>query len=399
MPQNQEPRLLNEPQSSTESPKKFTRQLLVSFVQAVPLIWLSVGLVWYVRGFSIAESWRSAFPLKSHPLWSLGLLLVLATAYWLCNKYGWMIFVRPWALLRSLNKIVQTTIFLTATFYISLIATTFLFPRLTGYTFRSDWALLVVATSPIIGLLLLLLIEHATSVKAKFGGIELEFQRTITASISQTVTVEDEMVTKGGEFELKRVLEDIRAKQELTQILVVRIRTQGQSRVEFLPLRDYVFQVSKIAPLKFIVFVDSHDRYLAFMTVDKFKSKYPKFEIESLLEALERDVGIEMWERIFGFPFPDVHERLERVRWELVKPMWDSTRERPWITERDLDRLGGIRLSLLKPTVGEAYRRMLDHKLAGIPVVDENQKFLGVATRDKIAQEVITNLLGGPEKP
>ena len=66
------------------------------------------------------------------------------------------------------------------------------------------------------------------------------------------------------------------------------------------------------------------------MTVDKFKSKYPKFEIESLLEALERDVGIEMWERIFGFPFPDVHERLGRFRWELVKPMWDSTRERPF---------------------------------------------------------------------
>jgi len=368
-------------------------QLLIWVVLAVPLISLAGGLILYLKAISVAENWRSAFLLRSHPFWSLVFLISLAIAYWLLFKYRWLTFVKPWGFFKSINYVFQATIVLTLVFYASLIVTALLFPRLLGYSFRSDWALLVVASSPLIAVLLLLLIERATSVKAKFAGIELEFQRTIATSQSQTVTVEDEMVAKGAEFELDRVIEEIRAKQELTQILVVRIRRNRQTRVEFLPLRNYVFRVSKVAPLKFIVFVDDDNRYLAFMTVEKFKAKYPKFGVEALLEDLDREIGFQLWERIFGSPFPDVQERLERVRWELVSPMWDSTRERPWITERDLDRLGAVRLFLQTPNVSEAYKKMLEHRLPGIPVVDEKLKFLGVATKDRIAQEVITNLL------
>jgi len=183
-------------------------------------------------------------------------------------------------------------------------------------------------------------------------------------------------------------------------------------RVEFLALRDYVYELSRIAPIEYIVFVDKNDVYLGFMTVEQFKAKYPKFGIEILLEKLledfERDKSTyRWWERFFHVQFPEVrvqfpevlqalervrHE-LERVRYELVLPLWDPQRDRQEITERDLTRLGVVQLYLQKPTVVEAYRRMIENRVSGIPVVDERRRFLGVATKDRIIQEVIVQLL------
>lgn len=165
-------------------------------------------------------------------------------------------------------------------------------------------------------------------------------------------------------------------------------------RVEFLALRDYVYELSRIAPIEYIVFVDENDEYLGFMTVEQFKAKYPKFGIETLLEDFERDERTyRWWERFFRVPFPEVREALERVRYELVLPLWDPQRDRREITERDLTRLGATRLYLQKPTVVEAYRRMIENRVSGIPVVDERRRFLGVATKDRIIQEVIVQLL------
>ena len=63
------------------------------------------------------------------------------------------------------------------------------------------------------------------------------------------------------------------------------------------------------------------------------------------------------------------------------------------ITERDLTRLGATRLYLQKPTVVGAYRSMIENRVPGIPVVDERRRFLGVATKDRVIQEVIVQLL------
>jgi len=169
-------------------------------------------------------------------------------------------------------------------------------------------------------------------------------------------------------------------------------------RVEFLALRDYVYELSRIAPIEYIVFVDKNDVYLGFMTVEQFKAKYPKFGIEILLEKLledfERDKSTyRWWERFFYVQFPEVRQALERVRYELVLPLWDPQRDRQEITERDLTRLGVVQLYLQKPTVVEAYRRMIENRVSGIPVVDERRRFLGVATKDRIIQEVIVQLL------
>lgn len=375
--------------------KKRIKQILFYLLLAVPVIWLAGGIILYLQGNVSTTNWQSIFLLKNSPFWSVVLLFLVGLVYWMSANDHWVKVFKWLEGFKTLNRITQATILLSATFYISLLVAALLFPRLTGYTFQSDWTLLLVATVPLLALVVLLLVERATSVKAKFAGIEVEFQRTITTPITQTVTLEEDLIAKGYTYEIRRIVEEIQARRESPHTLIVRIsRRRGQMRVEFLALRDYVYELSRIAPIEYIVFVDENDEYLGFMTVEQFKAKYPKFGIETLLEDFERDERTyRWWERFFRVPFPEVREALERVRYELVLPLWDPQRDRREITERDLTRLGATRLYLQKPTVVEAYRRMIENRVSGIPVVDERRRFLGVATKDRIIQEVIVQLL------
>lgn len=375
--------------------KKRVQQILLYLLLAVPVIWLVGGIILYLQGNVSAANWQSIFLLQNSPFWSIALLLLVGVIYWMSANHHWAKVFKWFEGFKSLNRITQATILLSATFYISLLVAALLFPRLTGYAFQSDWSLLLVATVPLLALVILLLIERATSVKAKFAGIEVEFQRTITTPISQTVTLEEDLIAKGYTYEIRRIVEEIQARRESPHILLVRIgRRRGQMRVEFLALRDYVYELSRIAPIEYIVFIDEDDEYLGFMTVEQFKAKYPKLGIEILLEDFEKDERTyRWWVRFFHVPFPEVREALERVRYELVLPLWDPQRDRREITERDLTRLGTTRLYLQKPTVLEAYRRMIENRVSGIPVVDERRRFLGVATKERVIQEVIVQLL------
>lgn len=373
--------------------KKRVQQILLYLLLAVPVIWLVGGIILYLQGNVSAANWQSIFLLQNSPFWSIALLLLVGVIYWMSANHHWAKVFKWIEGFKSLNRITQATILLSATFYISLLVAALLFPRLTGYAFQSDWSLLLVATVPLLALVILLLIERATSVKAKFAGIEVEFQRTITTPISQTVTLEEDLIAKGYTYEIRRIVEEIQARRESPHILIVRIgRQRGQMRVEFLALRDYVYELSKIAPIEYIVFIDEDDEYLGFMTVEQFKAKYPKLGVEILLEDFEKDERTYQ-EIFFGVPFPAVRKALERVRSELVLPLWDPQLERQEITKRDLTRLGTTRLYLQKPTVLEAYRRMIENRVSGIPVVDERRRFLGVATKDRVIQEVIVQLL------
>lgn len=373
--------------------KKRVQQILLYLLLAVPVIWIVGGIILYLQGNVSAANWQSIFLLQNSPFWSIALLLLVGVIYWMSANHHWDKVFKWIEGFKSLNRITQATILLSATFYISLLVAALLFPRLTGYAFQSDWSLLLVATVPLLALVILLLIERATSVKAKFAGIEVEFQRTITTPISQTVTLEEDLIAKGYTFEIRRIVEEIQARQESPHILIVRIgRQRGQMRVEFLALRDYVYELSKIAPIEYIVFIDEDDKYLGFMTVEQFKAKYPKLGVEILLEDFEKDERTYQ-EIFFGVPFPAVRKALERVRSKLVLPLWDPQLERQEITKRDLTRLGTTRLYLQKPTVLEAYRRMIENRVSGIPVVDERRRFLGVATKDRVIQEVIVQLL------
>ena len=375
--------------------KERVKRTLLYVILALPVIWLAGDIILYLQGNVRAANWQSIFFLQNSPFWSVVLLLLVAVIYWGAANHHWLKVFKWFEGFKTLNRITQTTLLFSTTFYITLFAVALLFPRLTGYTFQSDWSLLLVAAIPLLALVILVLVERATSVKAKFAGIEVEFQRTIAMPISQTVTLEEELIAKGYAYEIHRIVEEIRSGQVSPHILIVRIgRRRRQMRIKFLALRDYVYELSRVAPIEYIVFVDEDDRYLGFMTVEQFKAKYPKFGIEILLEDFERDERIyHWWRRFFRVPFPEVREALESVRSELVLSLWDPHQDRREITERDLTRLGVIRLYLQKPTVVEAYRKMVENKVPGIPVVDERRRFLGVATKDMVVQEVVLQLL------
>jgi hypothetical protein len=84
--------------------------------------------------------------------------------------------------------------------------------------------------------------------------MEVEFQRTVTTLISQTIPLEEDLIAKGTTYEIRRIVEEIQARRESPHILIVQIsRRHEQRRVEFLALRDYVYELSRIAPIEYIV--------------------------------------------------------------------------------------------------------------------------------------------------
>ncbi len=378
--------------------RKTIGKIVLYLLLSLPFIWLVGGLVIYLQGNLPITDWKIIFLLRDYPLGSLILLVVLGFLYWLTSKRLWRNLFGWLKGFSSLSKITRATIVLSVTFYLSLLVTALLFPRFTGYTFQSDWSLVVVATIPIIALVVLFLIEQATSVKAKFAGVEVEFQRTLTTPLSQTITLEEDRVAKGYTRELRRIIEDIRERSETPHILLVRIVSRRLNmRIDFLALRDYVYELSKNTPLEYIVFIGDLDEYLGFMTVADFKMKYPKFGIEILLEDAEKfereDVGFRWWERIIRIPFPEVGEVMDRIKRDLVLPQWDSQRDRREVSERDLTRLGAKSLHLKNPSAFEAYQSMMRHNVPGIPVVDDNRRFKGMATKEKVVEEVIAQLI------
>lgn len=386
--------------------KKRTKTILLYFALSIPVIWLVVGIVLFLMGNVNVNNWQTIFILRDYPIWSLVSLLVIGLIYWMSANNRWAK-VRKWLSgFNSLNRITQATILLSLSFYISLLITVLLFPRLTGYTFQSDWALLLVATIPIIALAILLLIERATSVKAKFAGVEIEFQRTITEQINQTVTLEQDRIAKGFTYEIRRIVQEIQDRGNAPHVLIVRIGRRNQNmRIDFLALREYVYELTKVAPVEYIVFIDELDEYLGFMPVEQFKAKYPLFGIEIMLQDFRDDNRqnrderlFRVWERIFRAPFIEFRDSWERVQFELVLPQWDAQRDNRNITERDLPRLGASRLYLQNPTGYQAYRQMIENKVSGIPVVDDRRRFLGVATKEKVMQEVLIQLLEKGQK-
>lgn len=385
--------------------KKLAKAVFLYFILAIPVVWLVVGIVLFLMGNVNVTNWQTIFVLRDYPIWSLVLLLVIGLIYWMSVNNHWAK-VRKWVSgFSSLSRITQATILLSLTFYVSLLITVLLFPRLTGYTFQSDWALLLVATIPIIALVILLMIERATSVKAKFAGVEIEFQRTITEQVNQTVTLEQDRIAKGFTYEIRRIVQEIQDRGNAPHVLIVRIGRRNQMRIDFLALREYVYELTRVAPVEYIVFVDEFEEYLGFMPVEQFKAKYPQFGIEIMLRDFRddnrqiRDERLSrVWEKIFHAPFPEFRNSWESIQNELVLPQWDAQRDNRNITERDLPRLGASRLYLQNPTGYQAYRQMVENKVSGIPVVDDRRRYLGVATKEKVMQEVLIQLLEKGQK-
>lgn len=360
----------------------------------LPIIWLLISIGLFLTTSVSIQDWQSFFPLRNYPVWSIILLIIIVIAFQTftvnnsSKDKNWLSFIK------NTNRETKTALLFSVVFYIGLIVAVSIFPHLTGYTFGSDWVLLIVAAIPILALLIMLIITQVTSVKAKFAGVEIEFHRTITTPLSQSVKLEEAHVSKGLVSDLSRIVQKIREDNQKPHILIVQMNKQCPSpNIDFVALRDYVYQLSRVSFIEFIVFIDERDKYLGYMSVDKFKAKYPIFGIELLLQDIDlRNSDFRFWRRLFDFPFMDP-DALEKVQYELVLSQWDPQRERRGISARDLPQLGADTLYLREPTVIHAYRVMVENKVSGIPVIDRRGLFIGVATKEKILQETMIQLL------
>ncbi len=365
-------------------------KVLPYIVLALSVIWLIANIIKYFQINHGTGDWQKMFLLQDKPMWSIVLLLVVIAVYWMFTNQHLTKIINWLKGCGMLNRITQATVLLSITFYVALFITALFFQPLTGYAFKSDWAILVVAAIPMIALIVLILLERAKSLE--IAGIKIELQQT-TLDITKALIPEKGVVEKELTSELPRIIEE--AKREESQILLVRLG--GEMHVEFPALRNYVYELSKAAPIEYIVFIDEEERYLGFIAVEKFKAKYPKFGIEMLLDDIEHDEHVlnQLKDYIhFTVSEIPVNIRSKYLRDKFVLSLWDPNLEQRAITKHDLTRLGAMRLFLLqKSTVSEAYDQMLKNRVSGIPVIDEKWRFMGIVNKDKVLQEVITQLV------
>lgn len=375
-------------------------------------VWAIVGIVLYLIG-NASGDWKRLFFLWDRPGLSLIILLLVAITYGAYRNAFWLklFLFLPGFIVQILRvnkddnsrsktnntkaKIVGLLILSLVAFYILLITTGRWFSEWTGYIFKSDWALIFVASIPLLVSMLYLLIERATSFKAKIGGLELEFEKAIPSNFIETTELERDLVkrylTKGGRPELDILVKDIKERNLRPRVLVIPLDRDGE-RIDFLVMKKYVYQLSSVAPVEFIVFVDEENQYLGFTSVDRFKANFPKLGIELLFEDVQDKDYFRQINSLFS---PDVHpERFPDIISNLIYAQWDRAQHETRIRIADLQRLGASDLKVhLQSSIERVYWTMVENDLSGIPVIDDRQKFIGVAIQEKIAQAVILKLL------
>ena len=281
-------------------------------------------------------------------------------------------------------------------FYALLLIVSKWFPAWSGHAFQSDWALILVAAIPLIVVILFLLIENLS--KAKIGDVEFEFGQTIQPSLLELPSLSDNVsrmfLAKGRREELARIIHNLGREKSQPVLLVVPL--EGfELRIDFRIMREYIYKLSEVAPIKFIVFIESQRRYLGFTTVEQFRSRFPQFGIEMILEDLED-------ERIRPADLPlildlnpeRIHNYLDRLIYRQWNPNWNSELERIQVRRGDLSRLGASDEKIdNKSSITNAYWLLAKNDWDGVPVVDEENRLIGILTREKIMQAVIGQLL------
>ncbi len=274
-------------------------------------------------------------------------------------------------------------------FYIVLFTISKWFPVWTGRTLSNEWVLVLVSAVPLIVVVIFLIVERIN--KAKFRDLEFEFGETIPQNLIEPVELESELVrkylTKGGQLELERLLRNIRGQSTQPRILIVPLDHEGR-RISFVAMREYIYELSRIAPVEYVVFLDDREHYLGFITVEKFKARFPKFGIELLTDDRKfREVNIPLFQNI------NEDEWLNTVN-RLIKSQWDPERENDRVRIADLDKIGATDIKAYSYSpVERIYWLLVENNLIGIPIVDKGMNFVGIATQEKIAKTVILRLI------
>ena len=133
----------------------------------------------------------------------------------------------------------------------------------------------------------------------------------------------------------------------------------------------------------------------ALQLLNSFDHGFLDFGIEMILEDLED-------ERIRPADLPlildlnpeRIHNYLDRLIYRQWNPNWNSELERIQVRRGDLSRLGASDEKIdNKSSITNAYWLLAKNDWDGVPVVDEENRLIGILTREKIMQAVIGQLL------
>ncbi|MBE7435442.1 MAG: CBS domain-containing protein [Anaerolineales bacterium] len=292
--------------------------------------------------------------------------------------------------------IIFSAIFSGIAFYGLLFVLVRCFPLWTGRKIENEWILVLISAIPLLIVLAFLLAGNVS--KASIAGMEFEFDKPVSANLLEKLEVHPEVLAtqkKGGIQELYKIINYDLEQITKSKILLVALDKAGK-RVGFIPLRQYIHVLSRRAFLEYVVFVDESGKYLGFTTAKRFITKFPKSELEQLVEDMENDLAKRKITNVKSFPLARMlRERstVTHVR-TLIEEQWSKPYKKEKVASDDLERLGALHVHVEDKTdVKFVFWTLTKYDVPGIPVTDTNGKFLGIFTKNKITDTIISQLL------
>jgi len=207
---------------------------------------------------------------------------------------------------------------------------------------------------------------------------------------------------KGRREELDSIIRYVASSSKHPIFLLIPLEERDY-QVNFKIMRQYIYKLAEVAPIRFIVFVGSRNRLLGYTTIEKFRATFPRFGIEIFLEDLinqrVKDAELPPIFNIF-YDTESIDKYLER----LVYSQWNPNRgqnsdNNKTVLPTDLTKLNASDLKTkVSASPSKVYWLLMEYNLDGIPVVDSGGKFIGIVTKERITQAVINQLLEKSQK-
>ncbi len=280
-------------------------------------------------------------------------------------------------------------------FYLILIVFSKYFPSYTGRVFSNEWILVVISAIPLLIVLAFFIISYIS--KAKIASIELDFDKQILGTLIENLSLDErisrDFLTKGEMKDLDCLVKDISDHNK--RPIYLKINIKDRSMIKFSSMCQYIYKLSRVAPIKFIVFLGENDHLLGFTTIDMFKAKFPSLDNELLIDGIKKEYNlyinsnyqnsitetkyIKRYKELIGKEL-NSHNNLDN----------DDVR----ILPSHLNKLGVLFQKVHKSeSVSHVYWLLTHENLEGVPVVDYDDKFIGIVKKEQINQVIIEKLI------
>src|SRR5260370_19335039 len=130
----------------TSLQRRQSLMILSYAVLVLSILCLSVSFGLYFLQNSSAQHWQEMFFMPGNPLLSLSLLVLAVLMLLLFLEQRWGSLFTWFGQLDPLKQPIKTSMLLSIVFFVGFLLLSLAFPHMTGYTFKSDWPLLVSAT-------------------------------------------------------------------------------------------------------------------------------------------------------------------------------------------------------------------------------------------------------------